>query len=296
MVATRIKSDVVSWPEGRTEQKHCVEPGTYSGVILLYSTVNGEPLALIQDGYLQHMRVGGSAGLGADALARPDATTLGLIGSGGMARTFLEAIAQVRPLSEVRVHSLTPANREAFARTMSAELGIPVIAVDDAETAVRDADIVATATDSMSPTFDASWVSSGAHVTCVTRRELGPGLLDRADVIVQLGVATVPYGANVPGMRWSRGSIAAYIAGSPEEQARIPEGKGSERGAYPALIDVRLGEHPGRSRADEVTLFVNTGTQGLQFASVAGLTLRLAREGGLGQEFPTEWFLEDIRD
>ena len=200
VLATRIKSDVVSWPEGKTEEKYCIEPGTYSGIILLYSTENGEPLALVQDGYLQHMRVGGSAGIGADALARADATTLGLIGSGGMAHSYLEAIAQVRPLEHVRVYSPTPAHRQAFAEEMSASLGLSIEAVDDAEAAVREADIVATATDAMAQTFDAAWVAPGAHVTCVTRRELGDGLLQRADVVMQLGVNTIPYGAEVPGV------------------------------------------------------------------------------------------------
>ena len=296
VLATRIKSDVVSWPDGSTEEKYCVEPGTYSGIILLYSTDNGEPLALVQDGYLQHMRVGGSAGIGVDALAREDARTLGLIGSGGMARSYLEAIAEVRALQQVRVYSTTEAHRKAFAAEMTDTLGIPVDAVDDAEQAVREADIVATATDAMAPTFDADWVAPGTHVTCVTRRELGPGLLERVDVTLQLGVNTIPFGSQVPGLEWPRSGMAAYIAGGPEQRERVPAGRGSERGMYPSLMDVMKGRHPGRTSPDEVTLFVNTGTQGLQFAAVAGHTLRLARERGLGHTFPTEWLLEDIRD
>jgi alanine dehydrogenase len=80
VVACRIKSDVVSWPDGATEEKYCMEPGTYSGIILLYRSSTGEPLAILQDGYLQHMRVGASAGLGTDLLARRDATTIGIVG------------------------------------------------------------------------------------------------------------------------------------------------------------------------------------------------------------------------
>lgn len=80
VVAVRIKSDVASWPEGRTQEKYCIEPGTYSGIILLYSISNGEPLALLQDGYLQHVRVGAAAGIGVDLMARRDADTLGLVG------------------------------------------------------------------------------------------------------------------------------------------------------------------------------------------------------------------------
>jgi radical SAM/Cys-rich protein len=80
VVAIRIKSDVLTWPDdGRTQDKYCVEPGTYSGIVLLYSTHTGEPLALMNDGVVQHMRVGGCAGLGTDVLARPDAEVLGLV-------------------------------------------------------------------------------------------------------------------------------------------------------------------------------------------------------------------------
>lgn len=296
VLATRLKSDVVSWPAGRTEAKYCVEPGTYSGVILLYSTRNGEPLGLIQDGYLQHMRVGGSAGIGAEVLARRDAAVLALLGSGGMARTYLEAISEVRPLHEVRVFSPTRDHRVRFAERAEADLGLRVVPVDDAESAVRGADIVATATNAMGPTFDPAWLAPGSHVTCVTRRELGNELLDTADRIVQLGVSTVPYGADVPGMSWPRGSVAAYVTGTPEERARIPSGRSSERGIYPSLEDLQTGRAPGRTSDDQITLFITTGTQGLQFAAVGGLTLARAKAQGLGQEFPTEWFLEDIRN
>lgn len=298
VLACRIKSDVVSWPDGRTEEKYCVRPGLYSGIILLYALADGRPLALMHDGYLQHMRTGGSAGLGADALARRDARTLGMLGSGGMARTFLEAIAAVRPLGAVRVYSPTPAHRERFAAEMSHQLGIAVEAVASAREAVVGADIVATATDAMHQTFDPAWLAPGAHVTCVTRREVNEALLARANVVVQLGLDTVPAGTPVPGMEWRRGGIAAFIAGTAAERARIPPGRGAapERPADASLADLRAGRHPGRTRADEITLFLNTGTQGLQFAAVGGHVLQRAREEGLGTDVPDAWFLEDIRD
>lgn len=296
VVACRVKSDIVSWPAGQTEEKYCMEPGTYSGIILLYSSVNGEPLAIVQDGYLQHLRVGGSAGIGADLLARQDAQTIGLLGSGGMAETYLDAIHHARPLHAGKVFSPSRANRERFAAEMSERLGVPLEPVDSAEEAVRDADIVATATDSAGPTFDPAWVKPGAHVTCVTRRELSEALLERADVIVQLGVATIPAGSSVPGMEWPRGGIGSYIAGQPHERRRIPAGRTEEQGAYVTLADLHRGHGSGRTSDDQVTLFVNTGTQGLQFASVTGRVYALARERGLGQQLPTELFLQDIRD
>jgi ornithine cyclodeaminase/alanine dehydrogenase-like protein (mu-crystallin family) len=297
VAAVRIKSDVVSWPEGKTQDKYCIEPGVYSGIILLYSIVNGEPLALIQDGFLQHVRVGAAAGIGADALALPDADSLGLIGSGGMARTYLEAIANVRELRSVRVFSPTQANRERFAAAASDELGVQVTAVDSPETAISGAAIVATATDSMGPTFDPQWLSPGAHVTCVTRRELSDELVARvAGRAFQLGVHTVPYGAQVPDMEWKAGGIASFVSGRPEERSRIPTSQRRQTGAFPTLTDLQLGKVAGRLSATDITLFITTGTQGLQFAAVGGRVLQLARQNGLGAEFPTEWFLQDIRD
>jgi ornithine cyclodeaminase/alanine dehydrogenase-like protein (mu-crystallin family) len=296
VLACRVKSDVVSWPDGRTEEKYCLRPGLYSGIVLLYALADGRPLAIVQDGYLQHMRTGASAGLGVEALARPDARAVAMIGSGGMARAYLEAITLVRPVDEVRVYSPTREHREGFAGEMSDRLGVQVAAVASPREAVAGADIVATATDSMHPTFDPAWLSPGAHVTCVTRREVDDRLLSRADLVVQLGLETVPPGTPVPGLEWPRGGIAAYLAGRPEERARIPRAAGARPSAPLELADLRAGRHPGRTRRDEITFFLNTGTQGLQFASAGGYVLRRARERGLGLEVPDDWFLQDIRD
>jgi alanine dehydrogenase len=296
VAAVRVKSDVLYWPEGRTQEKYCVEPGTYSGIILLYSIHNGEPLALMNDGYVQHMRVGGCAGLGAEALARADAEVLGLVGSGGMARTYLEAIHLVRPLRLVKVFSPTRAHREQFADDMGERLGLEIHAVETPEAAVQDSDIVATATDAMGPTFSADWVRPGTHVTCVTRRELDDSIISRADVVVQLGIHTISPGAQVPGMEWPMSAVGAYVAGQPEERARLPWKQPAAEGQYASLSDVHAGRAPGRTNSEQITLFINTGTQGLQFASVAGRVYQLASARGLGRPMPREWFLQDIRD
>jgi ornithine cyclodeaminase/alanine dehydrogenase-like protein (mu-crystallin family) len=296
VVAIRIKSDVVYWPDGKTEEKYCIEEGTYSGVILCYSTRNGEPLALINDGYLQHMRVGACAGLGAGALARPEAEVVGLIGSGGMARTYLSAFAQVRKLRQVKVYSPNRDHREAFAEEMTDKLGLEIVPVDGPEKAIRGSHIVATATDSMSPTFDAAWLEPGMHVTCVTRRELGREIVGRADVRVQLGIHSVPVEFPLPGMSWPSANVAAYVVGQPEERARIPMSATDQATQWTNLVDIETGQAAGRTSADQISLFVNTGTQGLQFAAVAGRVVQLAQARGLGQAFPTEWFLQDIRD
>jgi len=110
--AIRMKSDVVCWPEGQNEQKFCIQPGTYCGLVMLFSTRNGEPLAMINDGILQHFRVGGGAGLGVKYLSRSDSNIVGIIGSGAMARTYLEAFAEVRKLKRVKVYSRSRERRE----------------------------------------------------------------------------------------------------------------------------------------------------------------------------------------
>jgi alanine dehydrogenase len=81
-----MKSDIVSWPKSDSsylEKWHCVRPGTYCGLIFLFSTKNGEPLAILNDGTIQHMRVGGGAGIGAKHLARANASVVGWFGRDG---------------------------------------------------------------------------------------------------------------------------------------------------------------------------------------------------------------------
>lgn len=132
-----MKSDVIQWTEDKRsglprEDKYCVEPGTYCGLIMLFSTRNGEPLAMMNDGHLQHMRVGGGAGIGVKHLSREDSTTVGMLGSGGMARTYLQAFCSVRPITRVKVYSPSRENRELYAREMEQELQLEVIPVDSA--------------------------------------------------------------------------------------------------------------------------------------------------------------------
>src|SRR5688500_11268893 len=107
VVALRIKSDMVSWPEmfgQRRENKYCVEPGRFCGLILLFSARNGELLAIMNDGVIQHLRVAAVGALAARHGARHDARVLGILGSGGMAETHALGMASIRPLREVRVY------------------------------------------------------------------------------------------------------------------------------------------------------------------------------------------------
>ena len=293
--AIRMKSDMLTWPDGLTEEKYCVEPGTFCGLIMLFSTRNGEPLAIINDGILQHMRVGGCAGLGAKYLAREDAGVVGMVGSGGMARTYLEAFNAVRRIEKVKVYSPTPAHREAYAEEMSEQLGIPIEPMASVEDVVRDSDIVSTCTDSLHPVVtDMAWLSKGSHLTSVRATEWPMEVLKVADYTAKLGRNTIT--ALDEGMTRIHGT-ASLVAGQPEEQARIPNPKEDTYvGQYESLVDLMVGRSKGRQSPDDITYFINSGTQGLQFAAVAGRVYQLAKERGLGRETPTDWFLQDIRD
>jgi len=309
--AIRMKSDILTWPKsgsGQTMEKYCMQPGTYCGVIFLVSTRNGEPLAFINDGILQHMRVGGGAGLGAKYLARADAQVVGMLGSGGMARTYLDAFTCVRDIRACRVYSPTKAHREEFAAEMSARFKIEVVAVDSAREAVRGADIVAACTDSLLPVVEAEWLEPGMHVTNVNLNEFSAAVRERVDVFVRQGSLGLDFPETERFQKGLGGSPAAYVGGTNEEVARIPKsgtastllrsfgGTGNGQAKVPEFTDIAAGTSAGRKSDRDITFYLNAGNQGLQFSCVGGWVYELAKKQKRGREIPTEWFLQDIRD
>ena len=312
--AIRMKSDIIHWPRDEngnwTEKKYCREPGTYCGLILLISTENAEPLAFINDGALQHMRVGGGAGLGVKYLSREDSQVVGMLGSGGMARTFLEAFKAVRDIQQCKIYSPSEQNRKSYAEEMTDKLGIEVIAVDSAREAVKGCDILSTCTDAMKPVYDAEWIEPGMHVTNLGRREMPDAVMSKFDVVIRQGTAGLQMKMSER-FQAERGlSPAAFIGGTPEEMQRIPEknpqpgfggddpeftdrGKGGDK---PDFADLVSGKAQGRTSPDQVTFYRNVGNQGLQFSSVAQAVYKKVLELGLGHEIPTDLFLQDIRD
>ncbi len=302
VLAVRLKSDIMTWPEGpdgtRTESKYCIRPGTYCGLVLLFSTADGEPLAIINDGYLQHMRVGASAGIGTKLLAREDTHAVGMIGSGGMARTVLEALVEVRDIQAVKVYSRGATNRDAFAAEMSAKLGVVILPVATAREAVRDADILATCTDSMHPVIEGNWLEAGMHVVNIGPHDLGPDAVARIDVVVRQGMDTLPMPEDEVFRKGVGHSHGAFVGGSPEEQKRLPKSSPKRAGAPkgPLYADVISGKASGRISHDQISQYRPVGNWGLQFSSIGGLVYRRAKEQRLGRELPTEWFLQDIKN
>ena len=119
----RMKSDIAYWEKVTenvwTHEYYCQKPGKFCGLIMLFSLENGEPLAIMNDGWLQHIRSGATIGIGAKFLALPEAQTLGMLGSGWMARTHAMAISAVRAIKEIKVFSPTKEHRLAYAEEMS---------------------------------------------------------------------------------------------------------------------------------------------------------------------------------
>jgi alanine dehydrogenase len=134
------------------------------GHCTLYDTATGELLAFMSYGW-GVLRVGATMALGARYLARPDARSVGLLGSGHNALNILQCLKVVRPIERVETYSPTPEHRTAFAARATSTLGIPVVAHDDPREVIADVDIIAVATNSPTPVLFFSDLRPGVHVT-----------------------------------------------------------------------------------------------------------------------------------
>jgi alanine dehydrogenase len=312
--ASRMISDVryTETYEGvRTSDEYCIRPGLWFGMVFLFNVNNGEPLALIQDAYLQRLRVGADAGLGAELIAKKDASVVGILGSGGMARTYLEAFTLVRPIRQVRVYSPTKANREAFAVEMSAKLGIDVQAFDHPSEAYRGVDIMASCTDGgfvENPNRAAHlgrYLEPGTHIVS-NRGPLDPDSTERIDKALVLGRATTPVGqpdipnrprdVYAPPADLPRFKDHTYFQDVYYEGVHTTNEKFPDQTKVLTMEDLISGRQPGRESDDEITFSERGSLQGAQFHAVAGRVYEAAVAQGLGHELPIEWFVEDERN
>lgn len=301
--AVRMKSDIIyeqTYNGVRTQEKYCTQPGRYCGLIFLTSTENAEPLAFVNDGVLQHMRVAGDGGIGVKYMARKDAEVVGMLGSGGMSRTHMQAFTAVRNLKKLQVYSPTKENREAFGREMAARYNIEVQVCDRPEDIYKGAHIVAALTDSAVPVLDGRLLEKGAHVINIG----GSGVPDaetikRADVYLRFGDAPAPVGRPDLAMddeyiAWeARPDVAKHGDG---RSGKTGHGAADTPARRVTLAEIINGTVPGRTSDDEITWSERGNLQGAQFYAVAGRVYELAKKAGLGYEIPTDLFLQDIRN
>lgn len=279
--AVRLNSDIISFGKERQVKLPLAPGNRYTGLVLLFSSHTGEPLAIFPDGVLQRMRVGAASALGVKHLARPDATTVGLIGAGWQAGGQIMAITAMRKIELIRCYSPTREKREAFCAAMTERTGVTVRPVATPEEAVREAGIVLCATNASQHVFLEKWLEPGMHVGTIRGAELEPGAVRRADVIAihdRSARATITT---------TRGVVM------PKTRHAIP-GLEERMSSAPTLGELIAGMAQGRRTADETTCFLNLTGIGLQFAAVGAAFYRKAREAGRGRELPTEWFTEDV--
>ncbi len=290
--AIRTKSDLLYWVDRgdvHTEEKFCVRPGLFCGLIHLYSTANGEPLAILNDGFVQHARVAGTACLAAKYLARKNAATLGILGSGGMARSHAIGFCAIRPIEKILVYSPTRQNRERFTREIAAKTKIDVEACDQPDKVTETVDILAACTDSVLPVIKKQHMRPGLHISTVLPSELEHGIHKNFDVLIRhLDHRAQRYMMTKIEEEYRRLS-KAKLADFQYLYSDNPEN-------YPTLADLVAGRSPTRTNESQITFFDNVPGSGIQFAAVANLIYAKAKERGMGHEIPTEWFLQDIRD
>ena len=286
--AVRINSDILSWPmseSGPRRTKLPAAPGSrYTGLVLLFSTANGEPLAIYPDGVAQRMRVAGTTGLAAKYLARANAQEVALLGTGWQAGGQSMAIAAIRNIRRIRCYSPRAERREDFVRDTQAKLGIECVAAVSAKEAVAGADIVLLATNSLQPVFTAEWLEPGMHVSSLSRLELDPKVADAADVAFTH-------------IRETDNKIlrtAGADLGSDAERRKNALSHAIGQTTRPELSDLVLGRAPGRRDEREITLFLNYSGLGYQFAATGHVIYAKARELGLGRELDTNMFTSAV--
>jgi len=303
--AIRMKSDIIYEQEyngARTQEKYCIRPGTFCGLILLTDTESGEPLAILNDGLTQLTRVGADGGIGVRYLAKNNAEVIGMLGSGGMSETHMAAFMHERPgLKRLQVFSPTKANRERFGRNMADKYGLDVKVCDSPDQIYRDADIVAALTDSAVSVIDGPRIEKGTHLVAPGT---GDGIkdkafLDRIDLYLRFGNATTPWGAR-PGIDDEYFTYAARPDIDTGFKRKTKGGRGHGAVLPPertiTFADIVAGRSRGRTSDDQISYSERGNLQGNQFWALAGRIYELAKAQGLGREIPTEWFLQDIRD
>jgi ornithine cyclodeaminase len=161
---------------------HGTQYDSHQGAVLLFETKHGQLLSILDATSITAIRTAAVSGLATRLLAREDASSLAILGSGVQARTHLAAMLEVRPITSVRVWSRTLEHAARFAARELQRTGIPVTAVSTVKEAVSDADVICTTTASREPILEGGWIAPGTHVNAVGSSAASARELDTAAV------------------------------------------------------------------------------------------------------------------
>jgi ornithine cyclodeaminase/alanine dehydrogenase len=237
---------------------------------LLYSSSDGRLKAMIEADLFGQMRTGAASGLATRLLAKADARTLGVIGTGRQSRTQVLAVCAVRPIKRVNVYARTPEHRESYARAMEKELGLEVVPVASGEACVAEADVVVTITKSAEPVCRAGWLASGAHVNAA-----GANSGDRREVDAETVLrAAVKLTDHVEQAKVEAGEFRDLVAAGKLAWSDIRE-----------LGEFVTGKAKGRTSPSELTLFKSLGIA-LEDVAFAELVYQRALAAGAGRPIP----------
>jgi alanine dehydrogenase len=236
--------------------------------VTLYDPKTGQMTALIQADYLGQMRTGAASGVATKKLARPDATTLGLYGTGKQARTQLLAVCKVRSVKRVHVYGRDEERRRRFAEEMTRECGTEVVPVAAPDEAAKGLDIIITATTSREPVLFGEWISEGAHLNVIGSNFLSKSEID-ADVLRRATLITVD------SKEQARLEAGDFVAA-------LKEGTLDWQDVY-ELSHVLIGRYPGRQSPQDITLFKSLGL-GVEDIAVGVKVVELARQRRVGRE------------
>ena len=283
-LALRVTSDVVREEtyngSVRLEKLPLAGRGLFLGLVQLYSLENGELLGIMPDGVIQQTRVAVTSALGAQALCRPEATRLGLIGTGGQARAHFRLLTHVLPIKTVKVYSPRPEHRQAFAEEMGGKDGIEVEPTGSVAAAIAGCDIICTATSTSSPIITGDMLEPGVHYNAIREFEHDDTVFAKADVT---------------GIHTQMGGIRHHLPPGIDHLPGIRQEKPRDWTVYPEISDFLSGRVSGRTDAGQITFFLNNIGTGVQFAAMGHCILKAAEKMGLGKEVAGDWFLQDIK-
>ncbi len=242
---------------------------THQALVAVFDPDSGRPAAILDGTAITDIRTGAGSALATRLLARGDAATIAILGTGVQARSHARAVTRVRRFAELRVAGRTQAKAEALAAEVGAELGLRVRATSSWEEACAGADVVCAATHASEPVVRRGWLAPGAHVNSVGYggREVDDATVADALVVVEFRAA----------------ALAPPPAGSPDLLEPIERGIISTAHVQAEIGELLAGSRPGRSAADQITLYKSVGVAA-QDCAAAALVLRRARERGAGRE------------